>query len=651
MGKVCWDFPLLGTGNETGNNIAAITMFKGTGIMDGLAREICQNSLDAKNKALPDNDPVRVVFELVEIEKNKFDLFKGYEDAIDNCIAYWNKNPLSTEKIRDFLNSIKHYLNSSIIPMLNISDYNTVGLKGVNAADNEISYWDLLVNSEGISIKQDDTSAGSFGIGKNAPFAYSALNLVVYNTLAEDGGRAFEGVTHLVTSQREHNGKFLKTQNTGKYLFLEDEYNGRPIIPKDDCHFSQIDAFNRSDIGTDVAIVGFNSDEYENWEKQTAISILKNFILSIYYGKLEVTIKSNNVTYDITKNKLTDYLYKTFANEDALKSTKQIYETIRESQPINVKIADDNDLSIYVKYNEMYAPTLSRFRSTGMLINTSSEVIPRYSVVIIVNDVGEMDLSKTLREAEPPQHTEWSAKYITNNPELHKKAKRYIRRIKAEIQHVLDSMDNSTPAESMDAGVGDYLPGNSDNDSNESESDGIRSDVRVESISDAEGRILYRRNYSTGESGTGDPASLTAVKTGKKKRKKKKKKQLATIKSGSSSSGGVSSGSNPKLKVTTPLVFEHRIFYKAANKYQLYINAPKDYDSVYFKFFAGRDDGGQDEIAVKNYKLANKPRIAVESKRIGPIPLSAGPNTVFIEFTLGERIAIIPEFTREVHNG
>lgn len=199
------------------------------------------------------------------------------------------------------------------------------------------------MNSEGISIKQDDTSAGSFGIGKNAPFAYSALNLVVYNTLAEDGGRAFEGVTHLVTSQREHNGRFLKTQNTGKYLFLEDEYNGRPIIPEDDCHFSQIDAFNRSDIGTDVAIVGFNSDEYENWEKQTAISILKNFILSIYYGKLEVTIKSNNVTYDITKNKLTDYLYKTFANEDALKSTKQIYETIRESQPINVKIADDND--------------------------------------------------------------------------------------------------------------------------------------------------------------------------------------------------------------------------------------------------------------------------------------------------------------------
>lgn len=39
-------------------------------------------------------------------------------------------------------------------------------------------FWDLLVNVEGLSDKQDENSAGSFGIGKNAPFAYSALNLV-----------------------------------------------------------------------------------------------------------------------------------------------------------------------------------------------------------------------------------------------------------------------------------------------------------------------------------------------------------------------------------------------------------------------------------------------------------------------------------------
>ena len=61
-----------------------------------------------------------------------------------------------------------------------------------------------------------------------------------------------------------------------------------------------------------------------------------------------------------------------------------------------------------------------------------------FSVVIVVNDVGEMDLSKTLREAEPPQHTEWKAKNITDNRDLHNRAARYIRNIGKEIQKALD---------------------------------------------------------------------------------------------------------------------------------------------------------------------------------------------------------------------
>lgn len=77
MKEVCWDFPLLGTGNQSGNNIAAITMFKGSGIMDGLAREVCQNSLDAKDKSLPPDTPVKVKFELVEIEKKNTLCLRG----------------------------------------------------------------------------------------------------------------------------------------------------------------------------------------------------------------------------------------------------------------------------------------------------------------------------------------------------------------------------------------------------------------------------------------------------------------------------------------------------------------------------------------------------------------------------------------------
>ncbi len=145
--------------------------------------------------------------------------------------------------------------------------------------------------------------------------------------------------------------------------------------------------------------------------KNIAIAIIKNFVLAIIGGKLEVEIKSPLVIYDITKSNVETLLFNTFIEESQLKYTRQIYETITKVEPIKVKIAEKDDLSIYVKYEDAYSQSLSRFRSTGMLINTTtSDVLPHFSVVIIVNDVGEMELSKTLREAEPPQHTEWRAK-------------------------------------------------------------------------------------------------------------------------------------------------------------------------------------------------------------------------------------------------
>ena len=321
MKEGCWDFPLLGTGNQSGNNIAAITMFKGSGIMDGLAREVCQNSLDAKDKSLPLDTPVKVKFELVEIEKKEYSMFEGYQKALDSSIDYWSTSPLRTPKIMEFLGNVKKALDLEKIPVLIMSDYNTVGLKGVNAKQGEKSFWDLLVNVEGLSDKQDENSAGSFGIGKNAPFAYSALNLVFYNTLAQDGGRGFEGVARLVTTQKEYNGTLRPTQPIGKYLYLEDEYTGRPILPIDNCPLSQLDIFNRNEIGTDVAVFGFKTNEYEDWERNIAIAIIKNFVLAILNSKLEVEIKSPKITYNISKSNVENLLFKDFSDEPQLSRT------------------------------------------------------------------------------------------------------------------------------------------------------------------------------------------------------------------------------------------------------------------------------------------------------------------------------------------
>lgn len=648
MKEVCWDFPLLGTGNQSGNNIAAITMFKGSGIMDGLAREVCQNSLDAKDKSLPLDTPVKVKFELVEIEKKEYSMFEGYQKALDSSIDYWSTSPLSTPKIMEFLGNVKKALDLEKIPVLIMSDYNTVGLNGVNAEQGEKSFWDLLVNVEGLSIKQDENSAGSFGIGKNAPFAYSALNLVFYNTLAKDGGRGFEGVARLVTTQKEYNGTFRPTQPIGKYLYLEDEYTGRPILPTDNCHLSQLDIFNRSEIGTDVAVFGFKTNEYEDWERNIAIAIIKNFVLAILNSKLEVEIKSPKITYIISKSNVESLLFKDFSDEPQLKYTRQIYETLTGVDPIKVSIEEKEDLSIYVKYEDAYAQSLARFRSTGMLINTTTvDVLPHFSVVIIVNDVGEMVLSKTLREAEPPQHTEWKAKNITDNAPLKNRAARDLRKIGKEIQRILDEFEKADITDKMDAGIGNYLPDSTDESGSHEGNDGLKTDIKINEISTYDGRIMYNRQYEMAESGEGAKTPKSGIKTGKKKRKKKKPVQIPVVEPKKGENKGVISG-NGKVKIVSPKIIDQRIFYKAANKYQFYVNSPQDYSRVFLQFYAGRDDDKNDPVVVKNVKLENIPRIDVNSQKIGPISLRQGDNTLFIEFENSEIMALVPVFTMEV---
>lgn len=647
MGKICWDFPLLGTGNQRGSNNAAITMFKGSGIMDGLSREICQNSLDAKDPELPTDSPVKVKFELIELKKSEYSMFDGYEKALDSGIAYWEKCSLCTPKIKEFLTNVKTALQKDTIPTLVMSDYNTIGLQGVNAKDDEKSFWDLLVNTDGISIKQDSNSAGSFGIGKYAPFAYSSLNLVFYNTLAKDGGRAFEGVTHLVTTQKEYNGTMLKTQPTGKYLYLKNDYESRPILPSDNCKLAMLDIFNRTEIGTDVAIVGFKESDYDDWEKNISVAVIKNFILAILNGKLEVTVKSSKTSYEINKTTLDTLLYQTFSEETQLKYTRQIHETITMTKPHNVKIAEKNDLSIYIRYDDKYSQSLSRFRSTGMLINTVSRVLPHFSVVLVVNAVDTKELDSTLKESEPPQHTEWKASNITDNRTLHNKVKRYLAKINKEVQKALDEFEKAETTDKIDAGIGNYLPDTSDDAITTEGADGLKTDVKISEITSYDGRIIYNQQYDSAESSIGEKNTKKGIKTGKRKRKKKTGTKITVVTPGKGSTTGVAKGSG-KVKITSANITDHRTYYIAGKKYRAYVNSPADYNNVYIQYFAGREDNKEDPLFIKNVKLDKQPIINVNGKKIGPISLRQGKNIFYVEFDSDELLAVIPVFTQEV---
>ena len=356
-----------------------------------------------------------------------------------------------------------------------------------------------------------------------------------------------------------------------------------------------------------------------------------------------MSLRQNGI---LSKQYLEELLYKRFKDNVPLKWTRQIYETVTKTEPQTATIAEKDDLSIYVRYDDGYSAALSRFRSTGMLINTTTESLPHYSVVIIVNDVGEMTLSKTLREAEPPQHTEWKAKNITDNRTLHNLAARYIRNITKAVQKVLDEFERADITDRMDAGIGNYLPDASDGASEEG-TDGLRTDVKISEISSYEGRVFYNHQYESASSSEGSETQKSGIKTGKKKRKKRQKDKIPVVKPTDKGSKGVSAGAG-KVKISSLSLSDHRTFYMAGNKYHMFINAPKGYDRVYIQFYAGRDDDKQDAVSIKNVKVDGMPLMEVHGEKIGPIPIKEGRNNLYIEFENNEIMAVIPVFTMEV---
>src|SRR5699024_3587939 len=117
--------------------------FKGSPV-ESLAREIIQNSLDALYKS---NEPVRVVFELKDVNSNCIPGKREYIQSLESCRLYYGNN----KKVKSFFNKALNLLNPKPIPILKISQYKTTCLTG--SKNVEKSNWFGLNQSTGVSNK------------------------------------------------------------------------------------------------------------------------------------------------------------------------------------------------------------------------------------------------------------------------------------------------------------------------------------------------------------------------------------------------------------------------------------------------------------------------------------------------------------------
>lgn len=472
-----WNFPSNNYGQILGIADSGIETFKGTSIKS-LAREICQNSLDA---ALDNNEPTRIEFKAFEIDPRQIPDYTNLEDALKRALDFWSQQ--QSDKAKTFFKKALEVIHKPAITCLRISDFNTSGLVGSREEYN--SPWCNLTKSSGASDKSG-SNGGSFGIGKFAPYACSALRTVFYSTIDKDDVCASQGVSRLTSFKNKKNEI---TQGTG---FYGNDKNS-PMYKQ----YSLDPAYSRNaeNSGTDIYITAFTGDK--GWQHQMVASVLDGFLYAIYNGTLVVDVDG----IIISKDTLADLMisHKEYFNEHA----DEYYQALTDeklARTFTKELTDDPEVVGKLTLRLIIMPSFSRrvamIRQTGMKIKDKGNInglIPFAGTLFIEGDA----INSYLRSLENPQHIEWEVERAENKSKANRLLKTLLHFIKAS----LDEMKNDESEEAIDPTVGEYLSASDFEQSPNQE----RAEILQDSIKDIKIRVTEvapkPSDASTGEAG------------------------------------------------------------------------------------------------------------------------------------------------------
>lgn len=411
MSEIGWNFPLTGGGVAPGLNNAGIVTFQGSR-MAALARETIQNSLDAKASM----NPVHVEFELRSIPRAQYPGSDEMAKILEACMAAAGTN----DKFLSIINSASELLEQDEIPFLRVWDRETTGLYG--------DKWELLLKREGDTDK-DAGSGGSFGIGRNAPFAVSPLRTVFYWTrCGHDADRraAFQGKSILMS----HDTGSGRTQATGFFgirhdcLELADDQIPEP--------FARIEGRQRRGDGTSLWIPGFRDEG--TWQERVAASVIAYYFSALRKGELTVTVDPGNSIDDdallaIDAESLDhwfDHLSAVTGLESDLTDALDIarhflvllneggdVRTFKQDIPllgrVELRVRVNDDLPRHVARN------VGLVRKTGMLITTEQPGLIRFNEFdpfIALCRLDDEAGNEWLRRMENPKHDKFEPEQI-----------------------------------------------------------------------------------------------------------------------------------------------------------------------------------------------------------------------------------------------
>ncbi len=458
-----WYFPSNDHGENKGINDSGVATFRGTPLKS-LAREICQNSLDAAT-----GKTVRIDFSCFDIPTRNIPDAKVLEETFEKCSAYWDGQKAKTTK--DFFKNAYDKITAETISVLRISDFETKGLTGSRRVNDINTDWMRLTKSSGSSDKKGP-AGGSFGIGKFAPFACSDFSTVFYSTYDIEDVCAYQGVSRLVTFERDDKET---TQGIGYY---GNEKN-TPVFEalNLDPNFSR----DPGDYGTDVYVLGYRFAN-EDWTTSIIISVLDSFLGAIWNEKLIVNVGG----IQIDKTKLPDLLEE-YAEALAGTYVLEYYQVLTSPE---TKWFEENHLGLgsirlgYLLNGNDFHRKVAMIRQTGMKIKDGDRINGFISFAGVLFIEGD-SINEKLRALENPEHTEWQPERSSNPFE----ARKLIKSINDFMKKRLEELVEQGQQNEIDAvGVASFIP-----DASEDDKDRNKEETVSDAVVDIEKRVIERK--------------------------------------------------------------------------------------------------------------------------------------------------------------
>jgi hypothetical protein len=300
------------------------------------ARETGQNSRDAGDET------VVVRFTLHSMARSEVPFADDLQRSINCCLA----EP-QDEKTKRHLERALETISAPVIKVLEISDKNTTGLSGPTT--NPQSVFAALVKGDGVTKKLHETSAGSFGIGKNAAFAVSDLQTVIYST------RYVEKKTQEEKFAAQGRLRLISHLDGDKSCSAEGYWGGP--------NFTAIENLTlvpswmaRHEIGTSIFSIGFR--EQDHWAERMTLSLVTNFFLAIERRQIEFLVDGVHINRSSLDSILDSEKLKHIADladqKEELERARRLVECMRSDAAIRrtINVAGLGDFNFHLLIKE-----------------------------------------------------------------------------------------------------------------------------------------------------------------------------------------------------------------------------------------------------------------------------------------------------------